>query len=97
MIHKTILFTSEPSSITRYGKKFAQQFGYLLTSQEKEILPHKNAIRSPTGTFGIMENLMTKFVNQKPIIKNKIISTVCSTKQMKHTIHANRLKFTKEI
>jgi len=96
-LNKTILFTTEPSSITRYGKKFAQQFGYLLTSQEKNILPHINAIRSPTGNVWHYGKSYDKIINQKPIHKNKRLSTVCSTKQMKHTIHANRLKFTNKL
>ena len=94
---RTILFTSEPSSITRYGKKFVNQFGFLLSSQEKEILPHTNAIRSPTGNVWHYGKSYDQLRNEKPIIKNKIISTVCSTKQMKHTKHAERLKFTKNL
>jgi hypothetical protein len=45
----TILVTTEPTSITRYGKAFAKQFHYLITNQDENILPHPNAIRSQTG------------------------------------------------
>jgi len=60
----TILVTSEPSSVTRYGKAFAAQFGQVLTSQEEWALPHRNAIRSVTS--GFTENPMMKLYRQNP-------------------------------
>ena len=45
----TILVTTEPTSITRYGRAFAKQFHYLITNQDEKVLPHPNAIRSQTG------------------------------------------------
>ena len=40
----TIFITSEPSSITYYGKKFINQFGYILTGQEEYALSHHRKI-----------------------------------------------------
>lgn len=94
---KSILFTTEPSSITSYGKKFVNQFGYLLTSQEEEVLPHKKAIRSPTGNVWHYGKSYDEILNQNPPIKTKKISTVCSSKTMRHTEHAKRLEFTKKL
>lgn len=48
-IENTILITTEPNSITKYGEGFARQFKYLITNQDEKSLPHPNAIRSQTG------------------------------------------------
>ena len=45
----TILVTTEPVTITKYGKAFTNQFKYVITNQDEKALPHTNAIRSQTG------------------------------------------------
>ncbi|MBP7741949.1 MAG: hypothetical protein KA073_01085 [Aliarcobacter sp.] len=91
----TILITTEPNSITKYGKAFAGQFKYLITNQDEKSLPHPNAIRSQTGNIWFYGKTLNEInISEKPI-KTKKISTVCSNKQQGHTIHKLRFEFTK--
>jgi len=90
----TILVTTEPSSITRYGKGFCSQFHYVLTSQEPRALPHPNRIYSHTGNFWFNGKTYTELSKQTPPTKTETISTVCSSKRQAHTVHALRYDFT---
>lgn len=91
----TILVTTEPSSISRYGRGFAGQFNYLITNQEKEILPHKNTPRTQTGIYWLYGKDYDDIIKDNDgIIKNKLISTICSDKKEGHTLHKKRFDFT---
>lgn len=95
----TLLLTGEPSSITVYGRAFTRQFGHILTSQEPWALKHPCAIRRQAGLlwyYGGSDERGTwdALVNAQPPVKSKLFSTVCSTKAMRHTLHAKRLDFT---
>ena len=90
----TLLVTSEPSSVTRYGRAFSAQFSKLLTNQEATILPHPNAIRSQTGNLWFYGRTYDEIKQAPPIAKTRLISTVCSAKQQAHTMHARRYNFT---
>ena len=91
----TILVTTEPSSITRYGRAFAKQFHYLITNQDENVLPHPNAIRSQTGNEWFYGKDYDAIIEQKDPTKTKKISTICSNKQQGHTLHKLRYEFTK--
>jgi hypothetical protein len=91
----TILVTTEPDTITKYGKAFASQFKYLITNQDEEALPHPNAIRSQTGNVWFYGKDYDEIVTFKEPNKTKKLSTVCSDKQQGHTIHKLRYDFTK--
>ena len=91
----TILVTTEPSSITRYGRAFAKQFHYLLTNQDEKVLPHPNAMRSQTGMLWYYGKDYDSIVAVTHPTKTKKISTVCSNKRQGHTIHRLRYDFTK--
>jgi len=91
----TILVTTEPSSITRYGRAFAKQFHYLLTNQDEKVLPHPNAIRSQTGMLWYYGKDYDSIVSVTHPTKTKKLSTVCSNKRQGHTIHRRRYDFTK--
>lgn len=93
----TLLFTSEPSSVTRYGKHFAAQFGQILTSQEPWALPHPNAMRSQTGNIWHYKKSYDEIKAAQPPIKTELISTLCSSKQMPYTAHAQRYSFTQRL
>jgi len=93
----TILVTTEPSSITRYGRAFAKQFHYLLTNQDEKVLPHPNAIRSQTGMLWYYGKDYDSIVSETHSRKTKKISTICSNKRQGHTIHRRRYDFTKEL
>lgn len=98
----TLLLTGEPSSITVYGRAFPRQFGHVLTSQEPWALDHPGVIRrqagllwyyggtSERGSFDVLAAARTPE-------KTKLLSTVCSTKAMKHTLHSLRLEFTRRL
>ena len=91
----TILVTTEPSSITKYGRGFTNQFHYVITNQDERSLPHPNAMRSQTGNVWFYGKTYDEIVAQKEPNKTKKLSTVCSNKQQGHTIHKLRFDFTK--
>ncbi len=93
----TLLVTSEPSSITRYGKAFSAQFGQVLTSQEAWALPHPHAIRAATCNVWFYGKSYDEIVHAMPSSKTRMISTVCSSKQQAHTLHAQRYNFTQRL
>lgn len=98
----TLLLTGEPSSITYYGKSFLKQFGQVLTSQEPRALKHPNAIRRQAGLlwyYGGSDKRGTfdSLAAARPPQKHRMLSTVCSTKAMRHTLHSLRLHFTKRL
>ena len=99
----TLLVTSEPSTIKVYGSKYLNQFEHVLTTQEPWAIKHKNAIHSQCGYrwfYGVGSNhlktydeLALKIPNQK----TKTISTVCSDKKQKNTVHHQRFLFTTKL
>lgn len=93
----TILVTTEPSSVARYGKAFAAQFGQVLTSQEEWALPHPHAIRSQTGNVWFYGKSYDEVIKDTPALKTGLISTVCSSKRQAHTLHARRYDFTQRL
>jgi hypothetical protein len=98
----TLLITGEPSSITHYGRSFLKQFGHVLTSQEPWALQHPSVIRQQAGLYWYYGGLdergaFDSLVSTPPIKKHKLISSVCSTKAMRHTMHAQRLAFTRRL
>ncbi len=98
----TLLLTGEPSSITVYGRAFPKQFGHVLTSQEPWALAHPGVIRRQAGLFWYYggtdkRGSFDALASALPPEKTKLISTVCSTKAMKHTLHSLRLEFTRRI
>ncbi|OFZ55286.1 MAG: hypothetical protein A2328_01895, partial [Bdellovibrionales bacterium RIFOXYB2_FULL_36_6] len=90
----TILVTTEPSSISRYGRGFAKQFHYLITNQDANVLPHPNALRSQTGNIWMYGEDYDTMKLISPMQKTKKISTICSNKQQGHTGHQQRYIFT---
>jgi len=98
----TMLITTEPSSIKLYGEGFLRQFGWILTSQESSVIRHPGAIFQQAGLvwfYGMTDERGT-FDHLKDGIepqKNSEISTVCSSKQMSHTLHQARYDFTQAL
>ncbi len=100
----TLLVTTEPSTIKSYGKAYASQFGYVLTSQEEWALPHSGRIFSQPALqwfygLGLESGLRSydDMVAHPPLEKTKMIGTVCSVKQQKHTLHNQRYQFTQSL
>jgi len=100
---QTLLVTTEPSTIKAYGDDFTRQFGYILTSQPDWALRHDNRIFSQPALqwfYGVGRNHALSYdqmVAAPPLEKNRLISTVCSNKQQRHTLHHKRYKFTWEL
>lgn len=90
----TLLVTTEPPTITRYGRSFAAQFQHVLTSQDQQSLPHPNRIHSHTGNLWFNGHSYDEIVDNGIPQKTATLSTVCSSKQQRHTIHKNRYDFT---
>lgn len=99
----TLLMTREPSSVSTYGHDFLNQFGYVLTGQENWAIRHPGKIHSQpalrwyygdtsrNGNVGMRD--YDHIAANPPVDKTRLISTVCSAKAQKHTLHYKRLKF----
>lgn len=93
----TLFITSEPSTIKVYGNAFLAQFGHVLTSQDPWAVNHPGAIFSQPGLVWFYGKTYPEAVAAFPIEKSGILSTVCSTKQQKHTLHSKRHDFTQRL
>lgn len=99
----TLFITREPSSVTTYGRDFLGQFAYVLTGHEDWAIRHPGKIHSQPALrwyygdssrgCGVNMGDYDSFVADPPLHKTKTISTVCSAKAQKHTMHYKRLKF----
>lgn len=99
---QTLLITGEPSSITHFGRSFLRQFGHVLTSQEPWALDHPRVIRRQAGLYWLYggsdeRGTLDSLLATPPMLKTKRISSVCSTKAMRHTLHSRRLAFTRQL
>lgn len=99
----TMLVTTEPPSIKSYGIDFTRQFGCVLTSQPEWSLPHSCRIFSQPALhwfFGWGSKKMRSYNEIASVnveAKSKTISTVCSSKQQRHTLHNKRYQFTQAL
>lgn len=102
-LERTLLVTTEPSSIKVYGSGFLRQFGHVLTSQERwAVGHHPGAIYSQTSYVWFYANTLPRanygyIRDHIPLNKTSEISAVCSTKQQRHTLHHRRYEFVMEL
>ena len=100
---RTLLITGEPSSVKIYGRPFLLQFGHVLTSQEPWAIRHPGAIYSQAGLrwyYGLgsrTEQNFDEMASAPPPEKTALISTVCSDKRQRHTLHRRRYDFVREL
>jgi hypothetical protein len=100
---QTLLVTTEPPSIKSYGNDFTRQFGCVLTSQPAWALPHSDRIFSQPALhwfWGWGKQRLRSYDDNLSLVperKNRIIATVCSDKQQRHTLHNKRFQFTREL
>lgn len=89
----TILATWEPVSIKGYSSAYTRQFGHLLTNRppEAERHPHYFLGRGYYLWFNGRRFYADTAAAVMPP-KTKLISAVCSAKQMKHTSHDARYR-----
>lgn len=90
----TLLITGEPATIKVYGKAFLAQFGHVLTSQEPWAVPHPRPIFSQCGLLWFYGKTHQEAAAGFPTDKPQLLSTVCSSKQQRHTLHSLRHAFT---
>lgn len=93
----TLLITAEPSTIKVYGKAFLAQFGHVLTSQEPWAIPHPNPIFAQCGLLWFYGKSHQQASADFPAQKTLNFSTVCSSKQQRHTLHSLRHEFTRRL
>lgn len=99
---KTILITGEPSTITVFGSDYLRQFGFILTFQEPWAVRHPQVIFHHPGLiwhyglpFGEGRFITWDQLSATPPPrKTKILSTVCSQRTGKTTLHSTRVDFT---
>lgn len=96
----TLLITSEPPTVKIYGKAFVRQFQHVLSSQEPSFLNHPGQIREQCGLIPFYgrdseRGSYDALKHHNPTVKPHGISTVCSAKAQKHTLHSHRYRFTR--
>jgi len=102
---KTILITTEPSSITVYGSDYLRQYGLIITSQEPWAIKHPNTVFTQPGLIWYYgapydEGKMITYdemIKTPPPVKSRVISTVCSIRQGRLTLHYKRYHFTQKL
>lgn len=99
----TLFITVEPSSIKSYEPAFLKQFGHVLTGHEPWSIDHPGTIRSQPalkwfyGNGGDKMKSLDEMIAEKAPLKTRTISTVCSSKRQRHTLHRKRYDFTRKI
>jgi len=96
----TLIITTEPASIRIDGPHFLKQFGHILTAKNPKLIKHPNQIFQtpplrwfygrPMSESDTEYVDLDRFLSQTKIHKTHDISTVCSNKRMRHTIHSQR-------
>ncbi|TKB28019.1 hypothetical protein FCL47_00555 [Desulfopila sp. IMCC35006] len=102
---RTMLLTGEPSSITVFGRDYLRQFGCILTFQEPWAMRHPNVMHTHPGLmwfyglpFGKGDHITwDQMAAEPPPLKSKKISTVCSERKGKVTLHSTRFDFTQRL
>jgi hypothetical protein len=96
----TSFITMEPSSIKTYGYDFLNQFGVIITSQERWAITNSQAVYTQPALRWFYGDAPTRLrtwdqmVMEPPEHKTEQVSAVCSSKQQKNTVHADRYAFT---
>lgn len=92
----TILATCEPVSIKHYSRAYVRQFGHLLTNRpDVDGHPHYHLGRGYYKWF--CDRTHPEAVSTVIPPKTRLISAVCSSKQMKHTKHFARFRLVSEL
>ena len=100
--HHSLLITTEPPSIKSYGIDFTRQFGSVLTSQPQWSLRHPDRIFSQPALqwfygWGRRDLRTYDQIVSRSHEKRNMISTVCSSKKQRHTLHNKRYQFTQDL
>lgn len=98
----SLLITSEPGPVKRYGHGFLRQFGHVLTSQESWRIRHPGAIFSQPALIWFYGRRCARgswdhMRAHPPLAKLRELSTVCSSKRQGHTLHRRRHDFVQSL
>lgn len=101
----TLLITSEPSSITVYGRDYLRQFGLILTFQEPWAIRHRQAIFSQPGLAwfygypfdGGHVRAYDELAAMPAPDKTREVATICSNRQDRLSLHHRRFEFTRRL
>ena len=94
---RTMFLTWEPTSVKSYSKAFTRQFGHFLSNRPPE------ADRHPHYHFGrgyfpwCIGRTYGEIASMPPVEKTRLISTVCSDKRMRQTMHEARFRLTEHL
>ena len=91
----TLLITHEPASVRRYGTRFVSQFHWVISCHGSDCLKHPRLISGHPASPWFYRKTYEDILRGKPKEKTALISTFCSDKAMRHTLHYDRLAFTK--
>ncbi|MEE4243125.1 MAG: glycosyltransferase family 10 [Desulfopila sp.] len=100
---RTMLLTGEPSTITVFGVDYLKQFGSIVTFQEPWAMRrHPQVFFRPPGLlwhYGLASwdgdcTSWDAMAAAPPSEKTEAISTVCSSRSGKTTLHSERVSFT---
>ncbi len=94
---RTMLLTVEPVSIKRYSSAYVRQFGHLLTNRPPAAEKHSHTHFGEGYFQWFYEKPFDVICNQVLPPKDKLLSVICSAKQMAHTQHAARFTLIKSI
>lgn len=93
----TVLVTVEPPNIKIYGTPYTDQFEYVLTTQPPELIRHRNFMYGEGCLLPFYGKNLAGLKGTPIPAKTKLISTVCSAKQQRHTRHFDRYRLTEYV
>lgn len=93
----TLLVTQEPPTIKLYPRCYTHQFGHVLTTHQPRQLPHPHRHMGKGCLFWQAGYPLEEVFRMPEYRKTRLLSTVCSDKQMRHTEHFHRYALTRYI
>ncbi len=94
---RTMLLTVEPTSIKRYSPAYTRQFGHLLTNRPPEAEKHPHYHFGEGYFKWFYGKPYGEIVRQSLPAKDRVLSVICSAKQMAHTQHAARFNLIQSV
>lgn len=91
---RTILVTCEPPSIKIYPGVYTEQFGYVLSTHSSRLLPHPHWVQGRGALMWMADYSLKEAFSMPMYEKTRNLSTVCSSKQQRHTLHYARYRLT---
>ena len=96
-VSRTILATCEPVSIKNYSRGFVRQFGLLLTNRPRTAENHPGWHLGRGYYKWFCGRTLAEAREMAWPEKTKDVTVVCSSKSMRHTRHADRLRLIRHL